>query len=402
MFFALFTLGYALAQNTISIRIDDSELYTPANQNGIQYSSSWVQHSGNEAKGQYRGTFSSTSTANASAIFFFQGSSVSSYYVSGNGYVSIDGRPAQQMNESPWTESDLDDEDHQIVISQPDSSGAKVLELDYFEVVYNVREHPDVHPSSIGPGGTHAPQALIIDNTDKKIKYEGTWTNSPPDVQRSFYFGGTQHTTTTPGSSLSFTFNGTAISYFSDQRAENGWALISVDGDEGERVSTFLPFKDRRWFSQVLCWSKTDLKAGTHVIKISHDDKPGSHVSLDFFKYTPSSGSDFSQLQAKHISLAAVVGLAGAGVAIVCGAWVLFWLHRYHRGTRNEATPDISDKSETSSIADRTFGPVPQAPAATPAGRAWSGFGESRRASPCESHHTVRPPDVNRDPEGNV
>lgn len=73
MFFALFTLGYALAQNTISIRIDDSELYTPANQNGIQYSSSWVQHSGNEAKGQYRGTFSSTSTANASAIFFFQG-----------------------------------------------------------------------------------------------------------------------------------------------------------------------------------------------------------------------------------------------------------------------------------------------------------------------------------------
>lgn len=101
-----------------------------------------------------------------------------------------------------------------------------------------------------------------------------------------------------------------------------------------------------------------------------------------------SSGSDFSQLQAKHISLAAVVGLAGAGVAIVCGAWVLFWLHRYHRGTRNEATPDISDKSETSSIADRTFGPVPQAPAATPAGRAWSGFGGSRRASPCESHHT--------------
>lgn len=76
-----------------------------------------------------------------------------------------------------------------------------------------------------------------------------------PDAARGFYFGGFQHTTTTPGSSLTFTFNGTAVHYFSDKRTQNGWALISVDGGEGELVSTFLEPWDNRWvFDLRLDW----------------------------------------------------------------------------------------------------------------------------------------------------
>ena len=61
-----------------------------------------------------------------------------------------------------------------------------------------------------------------------------------------FFFSGLQYTTITPGDSLTFSFNGTAVWYFSDKRAQNGWVTISVDGSYDRHVSTSLPDSDDR------------------------------------------------------------------------------------------------------------------------------------------------------------
>ncbi|CAE7228843.1 unnamed protein product [Rhizoctonia solani] len=132
--------------------------------------------------------------------------------------------------------------------------------------------------------------------------------------------------------------------YFSDKRSENGWALITIDDGEGELVSTFLESWDNRWFSQALCWSKTDLGNGPHTIKITHSDHAGKYVSLDFFKYTPHSGGKRSP------SLIAIVaGSVGGGLLLVISGIVLYLIHRRLSSTDTPQT-ELGDAKEEAGI----------------------------------------------------
>lgn len=340
--FAFLIPEYASAQWTQQpmMRIDDSHIYTPLNPTGIQYSAGWDRVIGPAGEGRYLSTLSETNIPYASAIFFFKGSSIEYYSdnlpnmpdIPSSVYVSIDGLPAE-VTQYPsttakrqliWFMSNLDEGDHQLIISRGggDLPEGSSISLDYYDLTYQTSTRPSV----LGPGATNAPLDFLIDDGHDHITYEGSWSAMQPNTQQSFYYGGLQHTTTTPGSSLTFSFNGTAVYFFSDKRAQNGWALISVDGGEGELVSTFLEPWDDRWFSQVLCWTKTDLSDGPHTVKITHSDQEGKYVSLDFFKYTPGYSSTASP---KKRPLAAIVGGSlGGAIALLLAVIACYWVHR--------------------------------------------------------------------------
>lgn len=345
--FLFLMLGYVSAQSSQQniTRIDDSYVYTPWNPNGIQYSAGWVHFSDNDAQGRYLNTLSVTTTPYDSAVFFFKGSSIAYYSDKFKDHdaiiISTDGRPPETIEswddnawqQLLWSRSGLDQGDHQIIISRGGYRSAlwSSVTLDYFDIIY--RE--DARPSVQGPGATSAPSEFLIDDGHDRITYEGSWSTVPSN-QQSFYYGGLQHTTKIPGSSLTFTFNGTEVHYFSDKRAQNGWALISVDGGEGELVSTFLESSDDRWLSQVLCWSKANMSDGPHTVTITHSDREGKYISLDFFKYTP---SPVAIQNPQETSLAVIIGSSmGGGVALLLAIVLCYWVHR--RSSRSKLSED--------------------------------------------------------------
>ncbi|CAE6452316.1 unnamed protein product [Rhizoctonia solani] len=338
----------ASAQQLI-LRIDDSNVYTPTNMNGIQYLPDWSHYLGSDANGRFNNTLSVTTTADAAVVCFFKGSSITYYSDRASSeasvMISLDGQSPQRISVGGewalqdwlWSSTQLDGGDHQLIISRIDSTSEYSLSLDFFDVTYL----DTAKPSTLGPGATNAFSEYIIDDGHELIHYEGNWIAMNPNPQQSFFYSGLQHTTTTPGSSLTFIFDGSEIYYFSDKRVENGWALISIDGGAGELVSTFLEPWDDRWFSQALCWSKTGLGDGPHTINITHSDEPGKYVSLDFFKYASHTGK-------KRVipRTAIIAGSVGGGVLIVISAIVLYLIHRRLSSTPEVLQTELGDLKE--------------------------------------------------------
>ncbi|QRV94397.1 hypothetical protein RhiJN_22415 [Ceratobasidium sp. AG-Ba] len=224
-------------------RIDNAYIYDrDSNPGGIQFSDGWVHYSGDDGSSRYLDTLSSTIVTNASFVFFFKGSALS-YWGDATDqshptiYASVDGKAERlAVPQGPshyqgrfFSELGLDAGDHQLVVGRPGYFGRPGDGVDF----------------SIGldflQGATIVPVgAALIDGGDDRVHYQGSWSALKPNARRSFYYGGLQHSTITPGDSVTFSFLGTAVWYFSDKRAENGWAKISVDGGEAELVSTFI------------------------------------------------------------------------------------------------------------------------------------------------------------------
>ncbi|KAB5590591.1 hypothetical protein CTheo_5960 [Ceratobasidium theobromae] len=268
------------------IRIDDSYIYSPSRLNGIQYTGSWTHYSGSDANGRYRNTLSSTTNTAAYINFFFRGNSISYYTDTSPDQVQlhawIDNDKAVEISNASqpfatqqqlWTVSGLDEGDHQLVITLGFKNATRVSSsLDFFEIATSTG---DIVPFRLGPGATEAP-GLVAEVTDDRITYHGEW--------KVFTFSSMGYTRT-PGASVTLSFNGTAVYYFTTCGEEYGRASVSVDGGEGELVDLYLP--PGRGFWQVLTWSKTNLTPGPHVINVTHSDTQGKLVGLDFFKYTP-------------------------------------------------------------------------------------------------------------------
>jgi hypothetical protein len=158
-------LGRSTAQSVQSIRVDNLNAYTPANQNGIQYSRGWVHISGDDASGRYLNTLSAGTAPNVSAVYFFKGRSrrslgtIETHAVLGNSVayyadglagddallVSVDGFPPEQVISSNvdatqqllWSKFRLDKEDHQLIFAPNRSAGSQStgwsITLDYLE-----------------------------------------------------------------------------------------------------------------------------------------------------------------------------------------------------------------------------------------------------------------------------
>ncbi|KAF8602911.1 hypothetical protein BDV93DRAFT_508917 [Ceratobasidium sp. AG-I] len=357
--FAYYDLTPVVAQPSQNnlVQLEDTYAYSPTLQTGIQYSPGWLQFTGAQAQGRHGQSISTTNVDAASVVLFFRGDSVSYVGDISNNYaytyVSIDGGERQRAINSGsmafqqvlWTGTNLVQGDHQIIITRDTQSSSLWTTLDYLQFM--------------GPGAASVPEgAFLIDDGHSHVNYQGTWSamhcsnqGKQRSTDRSFFFGGLEHTTTTPGDSLTFSFNGTAVWYFSDKRTQNGWVIISVDGSDGELVSTFLPSSDNRWFSQVLCWEKTGLSDDEHTVTITHSDSQGKYVSLDFFKYMPSSGSS---ARSSKFSRGAAVGVAIGGCALLIAALVgLIYQIRRSRGSRANENNDARSENPTDGATDK-------------------------------------------------
>ncbi|KAF8602900.1 hypothetical protein BDV93DRAFT_580993 [Ceratobasidium sp. AG-I] len=320
-------------QNNL-VQLDDNYGYSPTLETGIQYSLGWLWLTGDQAQGRHGESISMTNMPDAGLVLFFRGDA--SNPPPPNIHISIDGGDPQSVSAYQgssfqrvlWSSDDLVEGAHQIIITRSDESSLRWMTLDYLQVT----GPDDWRPSSLGP---HPPTKV-----------------SPPPP------GGREHTTTIPGDNLTFSFTGTAVWYFSDKRVGNGWVLISIDGSRGEQVSTFLPDSDDRWLLQALCWEKTGLNDGEHQVTISHADLNGRHVSLDFFKYMPSSGSSASSSTKLWKNL--TIGLAvGGGLLIIALVAVIYRKRRSRRlGARDNNMRHFTQVQATSIYATSKRIPV--------------------------------------------
>ncbi|KAG8739948.1 hypothetical protein FRC10_004975 [Ceratobasidium sp. 414] len=339
----------AAAQSAVAgIRIDDSKVFSDSTRDGIQLGSGWTA---DDADGKhYRGSYTSTQTTGSYLMLSFRGTSIA-YYAdkspdSGTAILALDGRPFNatwldqnvtttvQRQQLMWSASGLSPGDHQLVLGTVASyiNQTGTVGLDYFGITPVVGSETAT-PISLGPGSVLvSPNAVIVDNDDPSISYSdkswrvfGPETNGPTPL----YFNGTQRSSVSPGSSATFTFHGTDVWYFADDYWGNAKVSISVDGREGQIISTTTP--GVAWITQKMWWSATGLTAGKHTVTVKHVGSSGDYANLDFF-------IDWSEEPAKTVPVGAIVGAVVGGVVLI--GLIILGVFLYRRKCATKPAPE--------------------------------------------------------------
>ncbi|KAG8755600.1 hypothetical protein FRC11_005917 [Ceratobasidium sp. 423] len=164
--------------------------------------------------------------------------------------------------------------------------------------------------TSAGPAASSVTNtALTLNCTDPMMIYSANWRF----VEDGMFYARRSLLTQSPGASVQFTFNGTAIWYFTDTNSDHAKLRIRVDDEKhGEVAQGYSPTP----LAQRLVWSKTDLPPGTHTINITHDDTDGKYATLDFFRYVPSAGTE-PHLKKGGLTAGAIVGIVIAGLFLL-------------------------------------------------------------------------------------
>ncbi|KAG8778444.1 hypothetical protein FRC12_024982 [Ceratobasidium sp. 428] len=308
LIYILCLLPFVISQN--SVQIDDSNVYGPANRNGIQFSlADWNTAGLEDSTPHFNGTYTYTKTSGASLIFFFRGSAIRYFADLGphRGYVfaSVDNSLGDTYNADSITHyyqrllygvDGLDTGDHQLIISNVGpiiDANNTIAGLDYLSVTPH-NDKDGIKPVTLGPGASSVPANAILvddDESSNSITYSGEWQTFSSSPRSAVYFGDTLHSTKNPGDSCTFKFTGTGVWYFTDYFTGNAVVDISVDGIRVETVLT--ASAGGIGLTQRLAWSKTDLADGPHNVTLTHAGG-GNYASLDFFMYLPSSGGTAS------------------------------------------------------------------------------------------------------------
>ncbi|KAF8605548.1 hypothetical protein BDV93DRAFT_521394 [Ceratobasidium sp. AG-I] len=329
---SLLFLPHAASQQLV--KVDDANVYSPTNPNGIQFSSKgWNTVSQETTEVHYNGSYTSSQTAGANMIFFFRGTAIAYYADSvtnfGPAAVVIDGQSDTnltstipglgQYQQQIWNVTGLSQGDHQLVFSNAGrgSSPTNALGVDYFEVTPGVGEN--INPMWSGPGASEIPPGtVLVDDSSDMITYSGaSWEAYKSGMIMGVFLGGTQSSSNTSGAAITFKFNGTGVWYFSDQQANNAIVSISVDGGVSDIVNTASTNGD--WLSQMLTWGKTGLTDGPHTVTITHIDESGTYINVDFFKYMPSTtlATSASAARSNSVPVGAIVGGVVGSVALM-------------------------------------------------------------------------------------
>ncbi|KAF8605549.1 hypothetical protein BDV93DRAFT_554403 [Ceratobasidium sp. AG-I] len=354
------------------VRIDDTNVYSLANPNGIQFSSEgWSTVNPGSANLHYDGTYTWSQAAGSNLVFFFRGTTIAHYADMGPNRgpvgVSIDGYPYDnatwtavdnvQYQQQMWNITGLSQGDHQVVISNVGTGNpaTSIMGVDYLEITPGA--DGKIIPTSAGPGASGIPSnAVLVDDSSEMISYSGSsweiyasrsFLNS--NNHSGFYFGGTQHSSRSPGGVITFPFNGTAVWYFSDQYENNTMVGVSLDGGAPDMINT--ASTTGIWLTQILVWSRTGLADGPHTLTITHAGIEGTYANVDFFKYMPSvrypptisaspsppATSSASAVIIKSTPIGAIVGGVVGGVALIALiVGILIW--RWRRQPTGDTT----------------------------------------------------------------
>ncbi|CAE6473545.1 unnamed protein product [Rhizoctonia solani] len=305
---------------------------------GFQYFGSWGP--GERIQQHYAGTASYSDTPSSRALIFFRGKAVFYYADRGNlslAAVSVDGQPEETVNltssvvmfqQVVWSKN-LTDDDHQLVIRH---AGGPRTDIMIDSVAFLSGD--GTVSTSAGPAASSVTStAAILNCTDPGMSYSPNWR----PVEDGMFYAGRSWITQSSGASVQFTFNGTAIWYFTDTNSDHAKLRIRVDNERhGEVAQGYSPTP----LAQRLVWSKTDLPPGTHTINITHDDTDGKYLTLDFFRYVPSAGTE-PQEKKGGLAAGAIVGIVIAGLFLLgllyCAA--IRWAIPRSRDDESDAPP---------------------------------------------------------------
>ncbi|QRW01215.1 hypothetical protein RhiLY_00212 [Ceratobasidium sp. AG-Ba] len=381
-FFFLFSSRVA-GQAAQDVIIDDSYSNTIDNLGGIQYfpsESSWKMATSGDISQRSNSTIHLSNDTDARIVFFFQGTEIHYYGDRGPGYgavaINVDGDDnaydavdassyTLQYQQLLWSKTGLEPGEHQIIISK-NQSVAGPISIDYFRIVPS---DVTATPTLSGTGASIVPgEALIVDDGGRNVTYSAEWERIVGSSRNTAFYQNTVHRTTSPGATVTFDFNGTAVWYFSDIYVTHGSISISVDGGPSESVTGYYDHQ----LSQRYLWSKSGLSEGPHQVTITHTGKTGEYATVDFFRYLPSVSFRNSSNSAlheaapsntvqpnpgSHVQVAAIVGgLIGGAVALGMILFGAFIIHRRRSKRKNytpkerdweiEPVPDLADRIE--------------------------------------------------------
>ncbi|KAG8717270.1 hypothetical protein FRC09_014545 [Ceratobasidium sp. 395] len=358
---------YAAGQNPI--RVDDSSVYSLTNPTGIQFTpGDWSTVTGGDASSRYQGTFTQSKNGAGMIFLAFRGSSIG-YYTdkgpgSGNVSISLDGSPFTNVSwtdigpnveyqQQMWSSGPIIPGDHQVTLGNFDRND-RSIGLDYFAVT-PLDGSTGITPQRFGPGASEVPpNAVIVDDRSDAISYSGvSWgyqTSGPSQDVQGLFFNNTETWSDTPGSSCSFTFNGTGVWYFGDYYPRNSKVDISIDGGEAHTVDTRA--SENAWVTQSLYWGTSGLTSERHTITVTHAGAQGDYITLDYFMYLPSPNSPsvtssptptsvVSDVSSPSVPVAAIAGGVAGGVALLAtliGLLVFFRKRRSHQATAETET----------------------------------------------------------------
>ncbi|QRV91961.1 transmembrane protein [Ceratobasidium sp. AG-Ba] len=311
----LLALGWAsfvAGQGPTVVRIDDSFAYNPtSNLGGIQYSHrfspyDWSSVTTGDPNQRYNNTYTQSQTWRSQLYFAFRGSSIAYYGDkppgTGSLVLALDGQPntnvtwtntgtTTQYQQLLWSAGGLDSGDHSLVIGNSDQNN-RSIGLDYLAIT--PWEGTDITPQRTGPGASPvSPHAVVVDNENNGVLYSGSawepYITGADGKNQHMYFNDTEHCSTTPGASLSYTFNGTALWYFAEDYSASGRIKFTIDG--GNEQYTSAAGTGDYWTSQRLVWNITGLTPAPHTVTLTHVGNPNEWACFDFFMYLPSSVS---------------------------------------------------------------------------------------------------------------
>jgi parallel beta-helix repeat protein len=122
---------------------------------------------------------------------------------------------------------------------------------------------------------------IEINDTDAGIVYTGTWSYSANRTHGEYQAD--VHFTATNGDSVSYTFNGTGISYITETYTDEGNVSFYIDGVFQQTVSCVSSTR----VAQVAVFTVSGLAPGSHTLKAVKVD--GTYMLIDALIYTSTS-----------------------------------------------------------------------------------------------------------------
>jgi hypothetical protein len=173
--------------------------------------------------------------------------------------------PSDKVQATVFTATGLADVSHTLTIEATglkngSSTGAKIV-VDAFDVTTPGRRYQEEDPAVV-----YSPGNWIFRNLNR------TWSE------------GTISESSTPGATVTFTFNGTSVSWIGCRKLSTGTADVYLDGVLVKQVDTYLPPPIEAY--QTTIFRADGLPSGTHKLKIVATGN-GSYTVIDAFDVRP-------------------------------------------------------------------------------------------------------------------
>jgi len=291
----------------------------------IVYSPDWAQgssQSDNLASSYSASSFFATSTSGGTASFTFNGTGIELFGAERSNHglyvVTLDGTqypPASGESANPtfqatlFSQTDLTQGLHTVTL-QNDGSSGQFVDLDYITWYGNIGENDE--PLSV----------ITVQDDDPSFVYSSNdWSDTPSNL--GFFSGSSGHSTSTPGASLTYTFQGAGVSLYGPVGPNYAPFAIELNGAS----LSFSAHKSQN-ASQVLLYHADNLGAGPHTLSLLFQPSAtGQIFAIDYAEVftTPSIQASFSNGSSDSLSgggiAGLVIGLLAFSAILLFGLW---------------------------------------------------------------------------------